>query len=637
MRSKYTYDESGVTFFYYALTVLSLVVAPATVYMLFGKKSSAAAAKPKTPKVRTRKPRTKSSTPKIKLALVLAGWALIFLLSYKVKTTEVKEAKMWDPYEILGIDNGESEEVITRAYRKLSLKWHPDKVGKDMKEQAGEMMAEINRAHKTLTNAEARENYEKYGNPDGMQTQSMGIALPKLLVEAHTSPFVLMLYGLVFGFIMPFYVGRWWYNSTRYQKDRILNPTMSTFFKNIREHISQRNLIELLTAATEFTEEDLKYRPSDEAALKALSEKIRRVSQVYALDLFTPSKKFNSKDSWKANILLHAHFFRVSIDSVELADQQQQVVMTALTLVHRGLLQISTTHNWYICSTLLMNISQMLVQGVYCYDAPLIQLPGITWENQPTIFKENKLYSNHQLMRLAAAEQRQALSQLNDKQFEEAIQAAKMIPRLEIARVLLTVVGDKAITPASIVTLIVKLRIANAPNKIVPRGKGVAVADIEDIADDDTAAIENFVSDYAKREKETKQAAPEAYCPYFAGRKDSQWWLSFANYQSGKLVVPPVRISDLASERVVVLQFQAPPQKETYRFHLSVKSDSYIGSDVMQEVQMTVVDRSTLPVEPPIVDDISEPEEDSIAAQMAQMRGQQAGARRNDDDSSDED
>ncbi|KAJ1831709.1 secretory subunit [Coemansia sp. RSA 2711] len=637
MRSKYTYDESGVTFFYYALTVLSLVVAPATVYMLFGKKSSAAAAKPKTPKVRTRKPRTKSSTPKIKLALVLAGWALIFLLSYKVKTTEVKEAKMWDPYEILGIDNGESEEVITRAYRKLSLKWHPDKVGKDMKEQAGEMMAEINRAHKTLTNAEARENYEKYGNPDGMQTQSMGIALPKLLVEAHTSPFVLMLYGLMFGFIMPFYVGRWWYNSTRYQKDRILNPTMSTFFKNIREHISQRNLIELLTAATEFTEEDLKYRPSDEAALKALSEKIRRVSQVYALDLFTPSKKFNSKDSWKANILLHAHFFRVSIDSVELADQQQQVVMTALTLVHRGLLQISTTHNWYICSTLLMNISQMLVQGVYCYDAPLIQLPGITWENQPTIFKENKLYSNHQLMRLPAAEQRQALSQLNDKQFEEAIQAAKMIPRLEIARVLLTVVGDKAITPASIVTLIVKLRIANAPNKIVPRGKGVAVADIEDIADDDTAAIENFVSDYAKREKETKQAAPEAYCPYFAGRKDSQWWLSFANYQSGKLVVPPVRISDLASERVVVLQFQAPPQKETYRFHLSVKSDSYIGSDVMQEVQMTVVDRSTLPVEPPIVDDISEPEEDSIAAQMAQMRGQQAGARRNDDDSSDED
>ncbi|KAJ2851360.1 secretory subunit [Coemansia brasiliensis] len=636
MRSKYTYDESGVTFFYYALTILSLVVAPATVYLLFGKKNSQEASKPKTVKLRSRKPKAKSTAVNVKLALIMAGWVLIFLLSYKVKTTEVKEAKMWDPYEILGIDNGESEEVITRAYRKLSLKWHPDKVGQDMKEKAGEMMAEINRAHKTLTNPEARENYEKYGNPDGMQTQSMGIALPKLLVEAHTSPFVLMLYGLVFGFVMPFYVGRWWYNSTRYQKDHILNPTMSTFFKNIREHISQRNLIELLTAASEFAEDDLKYRPSEEAALKSLAEKIRRISQVYAYDVFSVSKKFTSKDAWKANILLHAHFFRIKIDDAELADQQQQVVMTALTLVHRGLLQISTTHNWFACSTLLMNISQMLVQGVYCYDAPLIQLPGITWQNQPKIFNEKKLYSIHQLMRLPASEQRQALSVLGDKQFEEAIQVAKMVPRLEIARVLLTVVGDKVITPASIVTLIVKVRIANAPNKIEPRGKGVAVADIEDINDDDTTAIEDFVSSFAEREKGIKRSPTEAYCPYFAGRKDSQWWLSFANYQSGKLVVPPVRISDLVSERVVVLQFQAPPQKETYRFHLTIKSDSYIGSDVMQEVQMTVVDRSVLPPEPPVVDDISEPEEDSIAAQMAQMRGQQMGARRGNDDSSDE-
>ncbi|KAJ2749508.1 secretory subunit, partial [Coemansia nantahalensis] len=255
MGAKYTYDESGVTFFYYALTIIVLVVAPATVAALFSKKSADAATRPKTPKVHARRGGAKSSAATIKLGLLAVGWLLIFVLTYKVKTTEVKEAKLWDPYVVLGIDNGEGEEGIKRAYRKLSLKWHPDKVEQSMREQAGEMMAEINRAHKTLTNPEARENYEKYGNPDGMQTQSMGIALPKLLVEAHTSPFVLALYGLLFGFVMPFYVGRWWYNSTRYQKDQILNPTMSTFFKNIREHISQRNLVELLTAASEFAED----------------------------------------------------------------------------------------------------------------------------------------------------------------------------------------------------------------------------------------------------------------------------------------------------------------------------------------------------------------------------------------------
>ncbi|KAJ2780727.1 secretory subunit [Coemansia interrupta] len=634
MGAKYTYDESGVTFFYFALTVLSLVVAPATFYLITGKKDSDAKTKPKTPKVRTRKPRAKSNVPTIKLGLILLGWVLIFVLSYKVKNTEIKEGEKWDPYQILGIDIGEKDEVITRSYRKLSLKWHPDKVSNDMKEKAGEMMAEINRAYKTLTNAEARENYEKYGNPDGMQTQSMGIALPRILVEAHTSPFVLLLYGLVFGFVMPFYVGRWWYNSTRYQKDGILNPTMGTFFKNIREHISQRNLIELLTAADEFADDDLKYRDSEEAALNEISEKIQRVSRRYALELFNKSKKFTSKDAWKANVLLHAHFFRVQIDNVDLADQQQQMVAISLMLVHRGLLQISTAHMWFSCSLLLMNISQMLAQGVYSHDAPLIQLPGITWENQPKIYKEKKLYSVHQLMRMPAAEQRSALDALSDKQFEEAMQCAKLIPRIEVPRVLLTVVGDKVITKESFVTLIVKLKVANASKKIIPREKGTPVLDIENIADEDTDAIERFVATHGK--SAAKQTPTEAYCPHFAGRKDSQWWLCFANYQSGKLVVPPILISDLSTERVITLQFQSPPQCRTYRFQLLIKSDSYIGCDIMQDIDMTVVERSTLPPEPPIDDDISEPEADSIAAQMAQMRGQQAGARRNEDDSSDD-
>ncbi|KAJ1819854.1 secretory subunit, partial [Coemansia sp. RSA 2675] len=589
---------------------------------------------PKTPKFHSRKVRAKSNLPKIRMMLVLAGWALIFILSYKVKNTEVKEAEMWDPFKVLGIDSGESEETITKSFRKLSLKWHPDKVGKDLKEKAGEMMAEINRAYKTLTNAEARENYEKFGNPDGMQTQSMGIALPKLLVEAHTSPFVLMLYGLVFGFVMPFYVGRWWYNSTRYQKDGILNPTMGTFFKNIREHISQRNLIELLTAASEFSEEGLKYRPSEEAALNEIAEKVQRVSRRHALENVTPSKKFTSKDSWKANILLHAHFFRVRISDADLADQQQQLVVTALTLVHRGLLQISTVHNWYNCSTLLMNISQMLVQGVYAFDAPLVQLPGITWENQPAIYKDKGLYSINQLMRMPAAEQRQALDVLNDKVFEEAIRVAKVIPRIEISRALLTVVGDRVITHQSIVTLVVKIKVTNAHKTITPR-RGAPVVDIEEIRDEDTAAIENFVANHEKTV--TKQSPPEAYCPYFSGRKDSQWWLCFANYQGGKLVMPPVRIGDLDTDRVIVLSFQAPSMEGKFKFHLSVKSDSYIGCDVLKEVEMTVVNPSTLPAEPPVDDDISEPEQDSIAAQMAQMRGQQAGARRADDESSDED
>ncbi|KAJ1952706.1 secretory subunit [Linderina pennispora] len=278
-----------------------------------------------------------------------------------------------------------------------------------------------------------------------------------------------------------------------------------------------------------------------------------------------------------------------------------------------------------------MSISQMLVQGLYMYDAPLMQLPGITNENQPKIYKEKNVYGINQLLRLPAEKQREALNVLGDKQFEEAIQYAKVIPKVEIARALLTVIGDQVITPLSIVTLIAKIKVTNARTRAVSRFQG---ADIEEIADEDTAAIENFVSRMSKNE--SKETAPEVYCPYFAGRKESQWWVSFANFQSGKLVVPPIRVANLATERVVSVQFQAPPQPGTYTFQLLVKSDSYYGCDVLQEIRMEVADRATLPAEAPVEDDISEPEDDSIAAQMAQLRGQQAGGRRNDDDSSDE-
>ncbi|KAJ2705032.1 secretory subunit, partial [Coemansia spiralis] len=89
MSAKYTYDESGVTFFYYALTIIILVVAPATLSVLFSKKSADAASRPKTPKARARRLGPKSSSAAtIKLGLLAVGWLLIFVLTYKVKTTE---------------------------------------------------------------------------------------------------------------------------------------------------------------------------------------------------------------------------------------------------------------------------------------------------------------------------------------------------------------------------------------------------------------------------------------------------------------------------------------------------------------------------------------------------------------------
>jgi len=38
------------------------------------------------------------------------------------------DLKVFDPYEILGVDTSASDKDIRKAYRKLSLQFHPDKV-----------------------------------------------------------------------------------------------------------------------------------------------------------------------------------------------------------------------------------------------------------------------------------------------------------------------------------------------------------------------------------------------------------------------------------------------------------------------------------------------------------------------------
>lgn len=75
-----------------------------------------------------------------------------------------------NPYEVLGLSNKASIEEIKKAYRKLCLKYHPDrqtdKSEKDQKE-AEEKFKEVNDAYQILSDPQKKKNYDTYGNPDG--------------------------------------------------------------------------------------------------------------------------------------------------------------------------------------------------------------------------------------------------------------------------------------------------------------------------------------------------------------------------------------------------------------------------------------------------------------------------------------
>lgn len=77
---------------------------------------------------------------------------------------------MKDYYEILGVSKDASEKDIKKSYRKLSLKYHPDKNANkspEEKQEAEAKFKEVNEAFQTLGDKEKRQQYDMFGSLGG--------------------------------------------------------------------------------------------------------------------------------------------------------------------------------------------------------------------------------------------------------------------------------------------------------------------------------------------------------------------------------------------------------------------------------------------------------------------------------------
>ena len=67
-----------------------------------------------------------------------------------------------DFYDILGVTRSSSAEEIKKAYRKLAIKYHPDKNQGD--KESEEMFKEAAEAYDVLSNPEKKQRYDQYGH-----------------------------------------------------------------------------------------------------------------------------------------------------------------------------------------------------------------------------------------------------------------------------------------------------------------------------------------------------------------------------------------------------------------------------------------------------------------------------------------
>ena len=65
-------------------------------------------------------------------------------------------------YEVLGLDKSASKEEIKKAYRKLAMKYHPDRNSGDA--EAEKKFKEVNEAYSTLSDDAKRQQYDMFGS-----------------------------------------------------------------------------------------------------------------------------------------------------------------------------------------------------------------------------------------------------------------------------------------------------------------------------------------------------------------------------------------------------------------------------------------------------------------------------------------
>ncbi|KAJ3015678.1 secretory subunit [Thoreauomyces humboldtii] len=617
--AQYAYDETGAVFNYFLLTILALVLLPTTYSWAFGGAKAVrtrdecdcdrCTAKQKRLAAAKRKEQSFVST---KLILLTLGWSLFAFVAYKASTTVVEETGLWDPYTILGLDHNADDAQIKSAKRKLTLKWHPDK-NSDNQEEATTMTAEINKAWKTLTDEEARKNWDEWGHPDGKQSFQLGLALPRWLVEEGNSSKVLFVYTAMFMIMLPALVARWWSKAKHLNKDKILNPTMAKFYRELTATLGFEGLLELVCKADEFYTL-ITLDKNDAAALDELTAEVATVMAQQTT--FTWKKKPAPKDAQtamqqKVYLLMTSYLLRIAPPTSKLVEEQRLVAETSATLVG-GLLQIAISRQWLSIALSVVDLSQMISQALYFHQSPLMQLPNINTTNVKHFrAKKSDVATIRDLIELDTAEQDAVLARFltaDDRQLTQRV--AQQYPLLRITKAKFSVLGEPAIIPNAIVTLIVKLQLGTKSDLDADKKNGTSVANLDDPADEEEPKVNIWDA--------KKEPAPLAHVPYFPQEKRAVWWVYFGDMNQNRLITLG-KVNDLVTEQTVRLQFQAPPRPGQWDFQVLVKSDSHIGCDALCELKLVVEPAEAAPLQEED-DDISDPEEDSIAGQMQSMR-----------------
>lgn len=328
------------------------------------------------------------------------------------------------------------------------------------------------------------------------------------------------------------------------------HATVELFASSMTPGTRLKGLLDILSLASEFSK--VPVRIGDEELLGRLATQLPISLQEDG------GEPLFSSPHVKTHLLLQAQLSRKKL-SVDLMETQYQILPIATRLL-RAMIDVISSAGWLKPALAAVELSQMLVQGLWDSDSPLMQLPHVDQKIATSLESNYEVSDIFDFLNMEPEDRSNALSSLSNAQVMDIAAACQQFPNLD------------------------DLEIESVEQSSGPDGVSITrviVSISRNIEDDDEE-----LADGQGQSENASNKVPLVTAPRFPNSREEGWWVIVGEPTTNTLLT--VKYVALKQKAKVKLDFESPRGEGKHALKLSLLSDSYIDCDQEENFELIV-------------------------------------------------
>ncbi|MES1909637.1 MAG: hypothetical protein MHM6MM_002342 [Cercozoa sp. M6MM] len=256
----------------------------------------------------------------------------------------------------------------------------------------------------------------------------------------------------------------------------------------------------------------------------------------------------------QVNVLLQSHMSRIGLRRA--ASRQREDIVERAVLLLDAMVNVLSSNGWLTPALATIEMMQMLIQGQWDTDSPLLQLPYFDKERAA---RATKLGIKGVFDLLEKDDERdQVLSDLSEQQIEQVAEVCNSFPNVEL-----------------------QCRLADDE---VPAGEDCVLQCILSRDDEE----EEDEDEGEEREGPRPMQPPVVHAPRFPREHRESWYVVVGDTKTNALLAVK-KVAFRSNPMRVKVPFEAPEQEGKYNLKVYLMCDSFLGADVDESVKLRVL------------------------------------------------